>query len=114
MSAGKRQHRRVVPRRSAERQMADLHRPCHPGRLARWLRGLGRIAPLNSAVVASGTFVATGQNKLIQHLEGGILREMLVKEGDLVEPNQLLLRLDDTAANAKLRRLVLKNIVCSP
>src|SRR5438045_2220811 len=66
------------------------------------------VAPLNSAVVASGTFVATGQNKLVQHFEGGIIREIEVKEGDGVEPNQVLVRMDDTAAKAKLRRLVLK------
>src|SRR5436190_6903733 len=66
------------------------------------------IAPLNSAVVAPGTFVATGQNKLLQHFEGGIIREILAKEGDVVEANQVLVRMDDTAANAKLRRLVLK------
>jgi HlyD family type I secretion membrane fusion protein len=66
------------------------------------------VAPLNSAVVAPGTFMATGQNKLVQHLEGGIIREIAVKEGDVVEANQVLVRMDDTAANAKLRRLVLK------
>lgn len=66
------------------------------------------VAPLNSAVVASGTFVVTGQNKLVQHLEGGIIREIAVKEGDLVEANQVLVRMDDTAAKSKLRRLVLK------
>jgi HlyD family type I secretion membrane fusion protein len=66
------------------------------------------VAPLNSAVVAPGTFVATGQNKLVQHFEGGIIREIAVKEGDVVEANQVLVRIDDTAANAKLRRLVLK------
>src|SRR4030081_3561876 len=66
------------------------------------------VAPLNSAVLASGTFVATGQNKLVQHFEGGIIREIAVKEGDVVEANQVLVRMDDTAANAKLRRLVLK------
>ena len=43
------------------------------------------IAPLEGAVVVSGSFVANGQNKYVQHLEGGILRETLVKEGDLVE-----------------------------
>jgi HlyD family secretion protein len=59
-------------------------------------------------VVASGSFVATGQNKQVQHLEGGIIREMLVKEGDAVEASQPLLRLDDTAARSKLRRLVLR------
>ena len=67
------------------------------------------FAPLEGAVVVSGTFVATGQNKHIQHLEGGILREVLVKEGDLVEVGQTLLRLDATAASSRLRRLVLRN-----
>ena len=66
------------------------------------------VAPLNSAVVASGTFVATGQNKLVQHFEGGIIREILVTDGDVVEANQVLVRIDDTAANAKLKRLILK------
>src|SRR5437763_5605825 len=66
------------------------------------------VAPLNSAVVASGTFVATGQNKQVQHFEGGIIRENVVSEGDVVEANQVLARMDDTAANAKLRRLVVK------
>ena len=67
------------------------------------------VAPLEGAVVVSGSFVATGQNKHVQHLEGGILREVLVKEGDLVEVGQPLLRLDATAASSRLRRLVLKN-----
>src|ERR1700731_1917816 len=66
------------------------------------------VAPLNSAVLAPGTFMATGQNKMVQHFEGGIIREIAVKEGDVVEANQVLVRIDDTASNAKLRRLVLK------
>jgi HlyD family type I secretion membrane fusion protein len=53
--------------------------------------------------------VATGQNKLVQHFEGGIVREIAVKEGDVVEANEVLVRMDDTAAKSKLRRLVLKN-----
>jgi HlyD family type I secretion membrane fusion protein len=76
-----------------------------------WLGCFGvwaAVAPLNSAVVASGTFVATGQNKLVQHFEGGIIREIAVKDGDVVEANQVLVRMDDTAANAKLKRLLLK------
>src|ERR1700687_4165240 len=72
-----------------------------------WLSCLGLwagVAPLNSAGLASGTCVATGQNKLVQHFEGGIIREIAVKEGDVVEANQVLVRMDDTAANAKIRR----------
>ena len=79
--------------------------------LAVWFGGFGAwatLAPLDGAVVASGTFVATGQNKLVQHLEGGILRELLVGEGDEVARGQVLVKIDDTAAKAKLRRLVLK------
>ncbi len=63
------------------------------------------VAPLEGAVVASGSFVATGQNKQIQHLEGGILEEMLVSEGEIVEEGRTLLRLDATASTARLRRL---------
>ena len=76
-----------------------------------WGCGFGAwaaIAPLASAVVASGSFVATGQNKQVQHLEGGIIRELLVKEGDVVEANQPLVRLDNTAAQSKLRRLLVR------
>src|ERR1051325_10520951 len=66
------------------------------------------LAPLNGAVVAVGSFVATGQNKQVQHLEGGIVRDLLVSEGDLVEAGQTLVRLDETPARSSLRRLVLK------
>jgi membrane fusion protein, type I secretion system len=65
-------------------------------------------APLDGAVVTTGTFVAAGQNKLIQHLEGGIVSSVDVKEGDLVDAGQTLVRLDPTAAEAKLRMLTLR------
>jgi HlyD family secretion protein len=81
------------------------------GILVLWIGGFGvwaGTAPMNGAVVAPGAFVATGQNKLVQHLEGGIIRDILVKEGDRVETGQPLVRMDETAAKAKLRRLVLR------
>src|SRR6202165_1523948 len=70
----------------------------------------GNIAPIAGAVVASGVFVATGQNKIIQHLEGGVIREIYVREGDVVEPGQILVELDDTAARAELQRLFLRRV----
>ena len=70
----------------------------------------GNTAPIAGAVVASGVFVATGQNKIIQHLEGGVIREIDVREGDIVEPGQLLVELDETAPRAELRRLFLRRI----
>jgi HlyD family secretion protein len=68
------------------------------------------MAPISGAVVASGVFVATGQNKIIQHLEGGVIREIYVREGDVVEQGQLLLELDETGPRAELRRLFLRSI----
>jgi HlyD family secretion protein len=65
-------------------------------------------APLAAAVIAQGSFVATGQNRIVQHLEGGIIEEILVREGDFVTEGQVLLRLDDTAAEATNRELMLR------
>ncbi|QCI69087.1 HlyD family type I secretion periplasmic adaptor subunit [Phreatobacter stygius] len=68
----------------------------------------GNTAPISGAVVTSGAFVATGQNKTVQHFEGGVIREILVREGDIVVPGQTLVILDDTAPRAELRRLELR------
>ena len=54
------------------------------------------LAPLAAAVIAQGSFVATGQNKIVQHLEGGIISDILVKEGDHVTEGQIMLTLDQT------------------
>ncbi len=70
----------------------------------------GNTAPIAGAVVASGVFVATGQNKIIQHLEGGVIRDIHVREGDAVEQGQLLIELDSTTANTELRRLFLRRV----
>lgn len=65
-------------------------------------------APLAAAVIAQGSFVATGQNKIVQHFEGGIIKELLVNEGDQVVEDQPLVRLDETAALARERELFLR------
>jgi len=65
-------------------------------------------APIAGAVVANGTFVTTGQNKTVQHLEGGVIKQILVREGDTVEEGQPLVLLDETAPQVELRRLVLR------
>ena len=68
------------------------------------------MAPLAAAVIAQGSFVATGQNKIVQHLEGGIIADILVKEGDRVTEGQVLLTLDQTLALATTRELTLRRI----
>jgi HlyD family type I secretion membrane fusion protein len=63
-------------------------------------------APLDSAAVAPGVVVAAGQNKVIQHLEGGIIEEILVSEGETVTAGQVLVRMSKTAAEAAHQSLL--------
>jgi HlyD family secretion protein len=65
-------------------------------------------APLAAAVIAYGGFAATGHNKILQHLEGGIITEILAAEGDAVRAGQPLIRLDQTAALAREQELFLR------
>lgn len=64
------------------------------------LLGWAAFAPLDSAVVANGIVSAEGNRKTVQHLEGGMLRRILVHEGDRVKAGQLLFELDPTQADA--------------
>jgi HlyD family secretion protein/epimerase transport system membrane fusion protein len=58
------------------------------------------LAPLDSAAIAPGVVVVEGNRKTVQHLEGGIVKEILVRDGDIVHSDDLLLRLEDTHARA--------------
>ena len=57
-------------------------------------------APLTSAAITQGQIVTDGSRRTVQHLEGGIIRELLVKDGDKVSAGQVLVRLDDTQSSA--------------
>ena len=61
------------------------------------------FAPLESAVRGAGTVTVEGNRKPIQHLEGGIVAEILVESGDYVEESQPLISLDSTQAEAEQR-----------
>ena len=50
-----------------------------------------------------GSIIPTSREQVIQSLDPGILNQMLVKEGDTVEKDQILLKLDDTRSSAVLR-----------
>lgn len=58
------------------------------------------LAPLDEGVPAAGTVVVDTQRKPVQHLSGGIVRAVLVREGQTVEAGQVLLQLDPTPATA--------------
>lgn len=87
-------------------------------RLTRWPRTLGYgasltllvgfatwacLVPLASAALAPGVVSPDGSRKTVQHLEGGIVDGIHVREGDVVESGQILVTLDSTQAEAMLR-----------
>ena len=67
------------------------------------------LAPIQGAVIAAGTVVVEGKPKTLQHLDGGIVSEILVSDGDKVNAGDVLLRLDPTSLNAN-RDLIQKRL----
>jgi len=59
-------------------------------------------APLDSASVAPGTVVVESNRKAIQHLDGGVIKNIVVSNGDAVQPGQVLVQLDATEQKANV------------
>jgi HlyD family type I secretion membrane fusion protein len=64
--------------------------------------GWAALAPLDAAIVAQGVVVVETHRKPIQHLEGGIVRKIYVRDGQVVKAGQSLVQLDDTESRASL------------
>lgn len=79
-----------------------------PGRIGLWALAIGfggflvwaALAPLDEGVPATGMVAIDTKRKAVQHLSGGIVQEVLVREGDEVKEGQLLIRLDSAVARA--------------
>lgn len=56
----------------------------------------------------SGKVIPSSQVQKIQSLEGGIVSSISIKEGDIVEPNQVLMQIDDTGFSSRLGELTRK------
>jgi len=67
-----------------------------------FLMGWSYMAPLDSAAYAPGFVTVESYRKTIQHLEGGIVKEIKTKDGQLVNKGDLLIVLDDTQLKAQL------------
>lgn len=63
------------------------------------------LAPLRSAAMATGVVEPESSRKTIQHLEGGIVHDILVKNGEAVVAGQVLIKLDDTKSRAEFEGL---------
>jgi len=60
------------------------------------------FAQLAGAIVATGLIEVESNRQIVQHPEGGIVSEILIDDGDLVEEGDILLRLDDTLLRSEL------------
>lgn len=69
------------------------------------IAGWSYLAPLESAVVAPGVVVADSHTKTVQHLEGGIIETIAVREGDSVKAGDLLLTLRDTMSASAVNEI---------
>ena len=67
--------------------------------------GWATFASLQGAVIASAQVTVKANTKRIQHLEGGIVSEILVKDGDMVQAGQTMLKLDTTKDASNLASL---------
>jgi HlyD family type I secretion membrane fusion protein len=64
------------------------------------------LAPLDSASIAEGHVILSDHRKQIYHLEGGIIDQILVKDGDEVEKGQLLIVLNEARTKSELEKVL--------
>ncbi len=95
--------------RDVQGALAEQHHP-----VARWsvwlllsLVGVALLwahhAPLEIITIGQGKVIPTHRDQMIQSLDPGIVAEIHVREGDMVEKDQVLLRIDDTRAGASFQ-----------
>jgi len=79
-----------------------------PMRIGLWVLGVGfggfllwaSFAPLDEGVPTQGMVAIDTKRKAVQHLSGGLVKDVLVKEGQFVKDEQELIRLDDATTRA--------------
>lgn len=79
-----------------------------PARIGLWALGLGfggfllwaALAPLDEGVPSQGMVAIDTKRKAVQHLTGGIVKEVLVREGQVVQEGEVVIRLDEAVARA--------------
>lgn len=79
-----------------------------PMRVGLWVLGIGfggfllwaGLAPLDEGVPTQGMVTIDTKRKAVQHLSGGLVKDVLVKEGQFVKDSQELIRLDDATTRA--------------
>lgn len=70
-------------------------------------------AKLGGALIASGRVIAEGNNRVVQHLEGGIIEEIRVNEGDTVRRGDVIAQLDETANRSQRDRMYIERALAT-
>ena len=68
------------------------------------------LAPIDAGVTTQGTVMVSGYRKTLQHPTGGLIQEILVKDGDVVQEGQILIRINPLKAEADLSTAQLQYI----
>lgn len=67
--------------------------------------GWSALARVSEVATTEGAVVPSGSVRTVQHLDGGVVEEILVVEGELIEAGQLMVRLDPARARAELEQM---------
>ena len=70
--------------------------------LAGGFGGWASTAQISGALIAPGSIVVESNVKKVQHPTGGVVGELLARDGDVVKAGQVVVRLDDTVTKASL------------
>ena len=68
------------------------------------------ITPVNEVAVSEGKIVPQGNNHIVQHFEGGIVKDILVQDGELVEQGEVLLHVAPIATESDYDQLRSRNV----
>jgi len=107
--------RAVVPAQPAVEETANPARDIRAGLIVAFaffvlFLGWAAFARLDAAAQAPGKLVVSGQRQTVQHREGGVVSQILVKEGDRVVKGQVLIRLAGEDVLAQERALTAQSI----
>ncbi|MBF0162207.1 MAG: HlyD family type I secretion periplasmic adaptor subunit [Magnetococcales bacterium] len=71
------------------------------------------VTYVDEVATATGTVLPSGKIQVVQHMDGGVVEAILVREGDRVEAGQPLIRLDSTSMRTELQEMQLKEFALS-
>ena len=69
------------------------------------------VTPVNEVAVTQGEIVPTGNNHVVQHLEGGIIKKILISDGELVSQGDVLIQIAPTSSESDLQQIEARHAI---